>query len=98
MVVMGNPLGDVSAIDKLLKLGASLDMQDDEGWNCLHWAAYHSNVGAVEKLIEVAGSKSVMRLLTVKNKAGMTPIDVAVKEKQDGFVSWVRTTVEYMKR
>ena len=88
----------MSAIDKLLKLGASLDMQDDEGWNCLHWAAYHSNVGAVEKLIEVAGSRSVMRLLTMKNKAGMTPIDVAVKEKQDGFVSWVRTTVEYMKR
>ena len=68
MVVMGNPLGDVKVVNKLLKLGADPMMKDEDGWNCLHWAAYHSNVGAVEVMMENGASSAVMNLLIEKNK------------------------------
>ena len=51
MVVMGNPLGDTKTVGTLLQLGADPLLQDGEGWNALHWAAFHSNVGAVEVMM-----------------------------------------------
>ena len=53
MIVMGNPLGDLNVISKLVDLGCDISLKDDQDWNCLHWAAFHSNVGAVEVCIEV---------------------------------------------
>ncbi|KNB43698.1 hypothetical protein JH06_4981 [Blastocystis sp. subtype 4] len=93
MVVMGNPLGDVKVVNKLLKLGADPMMKDEDGWNCLHWAAYHSNVGAVEVMMENGASSAVMNLLIEKNKDNLTPLELAEKEGQSGFVAWLRTAV-----
>ena len=67
MVVMGNPLGDTKTVGTLLQLGADPLLQDGEGWNALHWAAFHSNVGAVEVMMESA-SASVLHMLVQKNK------------------------------
>lgn len=94
MVIMGNPLGDMNAIDTLVKLRVSIDAQDDEGWTCLHWAAYHNNVGGVEKLMETVGSVPVLKLLTVKNKEGLTALEVAKKNGQLNFENWLQATVK----
>lgn len=94
MVIMGNPLGDVNCIVPLLKSGADLYLKDDQGWNCLHWAAYHSNVAAVEVLLEKWDATAVMKLLVDKNEDGLTPLELAQKENQDDFVAWVQTAVK----
>lgn len=97
MVVMGNPLGDTKTVGTLLQLGADPLLQDDEGWNALHWAAFHSNVGAVEVMMEGA-SASVLRMLVQKNKQGQTPIELAEKEQQEDFVAWLRAAVRWVAR
>lgn len=94
MIVMGNPLGDVSCILKFLQAGADLNLKDDQGWNCLHWAAYHSNVAAVEVLLEKWDVTTVMKLLVDKNEDGLTPLELAKKENQNDFVAWVQTAVK----
>lgn len=94
MVVMGNPLGDMNAIDSLVKMKVLINAQDDEGWTCLHWAAYHNNVGGVEKLMETVGSVPVMKLLTVKNNDGLTALEVAKKNNQVNFESWLQATIK----
>ena len=97
MVVMGNPLGDMKTVGTLLQLGADPLLQDGEGWNALHWAAFHSNVGAVEVMMESA-SASVLRMLVQKNKQGQTPIELAEKEQQEDFVAWLRAAVRWARR
>lgn len=94
MIIMGNPLGDVNCILKFLQAGADLSLKDDQGWNCLHWAAYHSNVAAVEILLEKWDSTSVLKLLVDKNDDELTPLELAEKEGQDDFVAWVKTAVK----
>lgn len=94
MVVMGNPLGDVNCVLKLVQAGVDLKLKDDQGWNCLHWAAYHSNVAAIEILLEKYDALAVMSLLVDKNNDGLTPLELATKENQDDFVAWVRTAVK----
>ena len=93
MIIMGNPLSDVNVILKMLKAGCDLFLKDDQGWNCMHWAAYHSNVAAVELLLEKWDVQSVLKLLVEKNDEGLTPLDVADKESQDDFAAWVRIAV-----
>ena len=95
MIIMGNPLGDVNCIIKLLQAGADLSLKDDEGWNCLHWAAYHSNVAAVEVLLEKWNVTDALKLLVDKNNDKLTPLELAKKEGQDDFVAWVKTAVKY---
>lgn len=95
MVVMGNPLGDMKTVGTLLQLGADPLLQDDDGWNALHWAAFHSNVGAVEMMMESA-SASVLRMLVQKNKEGLTPLELAEKEQQEDFVAWLRAAVKWV--
>ena len=94
MVVMGNPLGDMNAIDSLVKMKVLINAQDDEGWTCLHWAAYHNNVGGVEKLMETVGSVPVRKLLTVKNNDGWTALEGAKKNNQVNFESWLQATIK----
>ena len=93
MVVMGNPLGDVKAVKTLLQLGADPMLKDEDGWTCLHWAAFHRNVGAVEVMMECGATRAVLKLLVEKNSAGLTPLELAKKEEQDDFEVWLRTAV-----
>lgn len=56
----------------LIKLGAYV--QDDQGNNILHQAIIKNNKGYVEKILCLAPD-----LLLRKNKAGLTPFDLAIK-------------------
>lgn len=69
----------VSAIGKMKELGADPHITDGEGWNCLHWAAYHGSVDAVLKLKEEFEALD-QGMHLVKDKEGKTPLDHAKKE------------------
>ena len=66
--------GSASAIRQLLELGANPAITDKEGWNALHWAAFHGGEEAAREL------RKQTNLLTCKDKEGMTPLETARKE------------------
>lgn len=69
--------GTASAIRTLKELGANPAITDKEGWTALHWAAFHGSTTAAREL------SSEIAVLSVKDKEGLTPIDMARKEKND---------------
>jgi hypothetical protein len=70
--------GTASAIRQVIhEFGANPAICDKEGWNCLHWAAFH---GSEEGAKELCKERSLM---TVKDKEGFTPLETARKEGND---------------
>ena len=78
---LGQVKGTASAIRQALKLGANAAISDKEGWNALHWAAFH---GSPEAAKELAKDKS---LLETTDKEGITPLETAKKEKNEDVVA-----------
>jgi hypothetical protein len=66
--------GTASAIRQVQELGGNPAVVDKEGWNSLHWAAFHGSVEAAKEL------RNLTNLLTVKDKEGQTPVESARKE------------------
>jgi ankyrin repeat protein len=66
-----------SAIRQLKELGADASLVDVEGWTPLHWAAFHGQAETAKVLA------AETKLLSVKDKDGNTPIDMARKEGND---------------
>mmetsp|Transcript_3381 Transcript_3381/g.7069 ORF Transcript_3381/g.7069 Transcript_3381/m.7069 type:complete len:333 (+) Transcript_3381:217-1215(+) len=66
--------GSASAIRQVKQLGGNPAILDKEGWNALHWAAFHGNVEAAKE------HRKETKLLAVKDKEGNTPIETARKE------------------
>jgi len=70
--------GTGSAIRQAIKeLGANPSITDKDGWNALHWAAFHGSAAGAKELVKEK------RLLSVKDKEGLTPLETARKEKND---------------
>lgn len=66
--------GTTSAIRQVRELGGNPAIVDVEGWNALHWAAFH---GSLEATKEFAKDTP---LITVKDKEGKLPVDMAKAE------------------
>ena len=77
---LGQVKGTASAIRQAIKLGANPAISDKEGWNALHWAAFH---GSPEAAKELAKDKS---LLEASDKEGLTPLETAKKENNNEVV------------
>lgn len=77
---LGQVKGTASAIRQAIKLGANPAIADKEGWNALHWAAFH---GSPEAAKELAKDKS---LLESTDKEGLTPLETAKKEENKDVV------------
>jgi hypothetical protein len=60
--------GSASAIRQVLELGGDPAKVDSEGWNALHWAAFHGSVEGAKAL------RDEIQLLSVKDKEGKTPL------------------------
>ena len=77
---LGQIKGTASAIRQAIKLGANPAITDKDGWNALHWAAFH---GSPEAARELAKDKS---LLETSDKEGLTPLETARKEENKDVV------------
>merc|ERR1739844_671839 len=81
--------GASDAIKKMKSLGASATITDKEGWNALHWAAFHgSKEGAVTLMEVFDGMKLGLHL--VKDLEGMTAQDHAVKEENTDIAAFLK--------
>lgn len=72
------------AMKSLKILGADPTLIDGEGWNAMHWAAYHGSVDAVKVLDEAFNAVKGDQLHLVKDKEGKIPLDHAKSEGNDG--------------
>jgi hypothetical protein len=89
MVVSGlNVKGVSSAIRQLKELGGNPAIVDAEGWNSLHWAAFHGSVDAARELVKDNA------LLSVKDKEGKMPLDMAKSERNDEVAKFLEICTE----
>jgi len=76
--------GVTSFLKHIKGLGADPKIVDSEGWNGLHWAAFHGNAEAAKVLLlssESGGYDGVnIGLHLVKDKEGITALDHAIAE------------------
>lgn len=72
-----------TAVKKMKKLGADPLLTDGEGWNAMHWAAYHGSADAAKILDENFDAVKI-GLHLVKDKEGKVPLDHAKSEGNDG--------------
>jgi ankyrin repeat protein len=63
--------GDTAQIERLLKSGANVNAQQDDGATALQWAAYRGDAALVERLLK-AGAK-----VNLANRNGATPLWLA---------------------
>lgn len=64
-----------AAIKAVIELGGNPAITDVEGWNALHWAAFHGSQKAAKELYKYDPT-----LLDVKDKEGKLPLDMAKQE------------------
>jgi len=67
--------GTVSAMRQIISIGGNPAITDKEGWNALHWAAFHGSVTAAEELY-----KQDKSLLDTKDNDGKLPLEMAQAE------------------
>mmetsp|Transcript_25733 Transcript_25733/g.63016 ORF Transcript_25733/g.63016 Transcript_25733/m.63016 type:complete len:334 (+) Transcript_25733:33-1034(+) len=75
MILSGlNAAGVRDAIRQLIEIGGDPRIVDGEGWNSLHWAAFHGSVEAAKELLKDDS------LMLLKDKDGKVPLDMAKSE------------------
>jgi len=67
------------AINKMKEKGADPAMVDGEGWNALHWSAFHGRPAAAKVLL-AAGGDLEKELCSLKDKEGKSALDHAEAE------------------
>jgi len=72
--------GTGKAIQDVIALGGNPAIVDMEGWNAMHWAAFHGSVEAAKVLRDEG------KLYQVKDKEGKTAIEFARAEKNNDVV------------
>jgi len=89
MIVSGlNAKGKISAIRQIKELGGNPAIVDAEGWNSLHWAAFHNSVDSAKELVKDTS------LLSVQDKEGHLPLDLAKAEKNEDVVKFLESLTE----
>lgn len=91
MILSGiNAKGCSSAIRQVLEMGGSPAYADVEGWNALHWAAFHGSLDAAKVLRD---EKGCIVLAQARDKEGKTPLDLAREEKNDDVAKIIEEVV-----
>jgi Ankyrin repeats (3 copies)/Phosphate transport (Pho88) len=76
-----------SAIKHLLALGADPSMIDTEGWNAMHWAAFHGSIQAAKTLAQE--TRDSLSLWTIQDKEGKTPRMLAESENNVELIKFL---------
>jgi hypothetical protein len=86
MILSGlNAKGTGSAIRHVKELGGNPAIVDAEGWNALHWAAFHGSIDAAKELVKDVG------LLSTKDKEGKLPLDMAKLEGNEDVAKFLES-------
>ena len=86
--------GAPSALRQCLnELGANPALTDKEGWNALHWAAFHGSAEGARVLCQQQPS-----LLAVQDKDEMTPLEIAKKEGNETVATILETALGESKK
>jgi ankyrin repeat protein len=89
MILSGlNAKGTTSAMRQVQELGGNPAIVDVEGWNSLHWAAFHGSVEAAKELSKVT------TLLSVKDKEGKLPLQMAKAEGNEDVAAFLEVCTE----
>lgn len=89
MVLAGlNAKGTASAIRQVKELGGNPAIVDVEGWNALHWASFHGSIEAAKELVKDT------ELLSVKDKEGKVPLDMAKAEGNEEVAKFLEICTE----
>jgi len=70
------------ALKKMKNMGGNAGIVDGDGWNALHWAAFHGSLEGAKVLIESYGAIKA-GLHSVKDNDGKTALDIAKEEKNN---------------
>jgi len=81
--------GNMDALVKLKLLGAKPEVVDEDGWNALHWAAFHGSIEGAQFLMEEFSGKG---LEDAKDKDGKVPLDLAKGEGNDAVAKIMEQT------
>lgn len=94
MILSGlNCPASVSAIQHVVnELQADVTIIDKDGWNCLHWAAFHGSLPAATEL------RHHTACLTVKDKEGQTPAETARAEGNTAVADLLEAAAEESKK
>ena len=81
-------------LSAFLSLGSNPLATDKDGWTALHWAAFHNCPEAVKALLLEEGvvSDEELRgeLADKADEEGKTAMDIAVEEKADGVIKFLK--------
>eukprot|EP00568_Trieres_chinensis_P002331 CAMPEP_0183296550 /NCGR_PEP_ID=MMETSP0160_2-20130417/4050_1 /TAXON_ID=2839 ORGANISM="Odontella Sinensis, Strain Grunow 1884" /NCGR_SAMPLE_ID=MMETSP0160_2 /ASSEMBLY_ACC=CAM_ASM_000250 /LENGTH=361 /DNA_ID=CAMNT_0025458171 /DNA_START=77 /DNA_END=1162 /DNA_ORIENTATION=- len=80
-----------SALRQLRALGADPAITDEDGWNAMHWAAFHGSVSGMKVLLDAQNGYDAISLglHEVADKFGKTPLDLAHDEGKDEVKSLI---------
>lgn len=86
MILSGlNAAGVRDGIRQLIEVGGDPKIVDGEGWNSLHWAAFHGSLEAAKELVKDES------LISVKDKDGKVPLDMAKLEGNTDVAEFLET-------
>lgn len=86
--------GVVAAMKEMKKLGANPSQIDQEGWNALHWSAYHGSADAAKCLVAKDGYDGlVLGLHEAADKEGKSPLVHAKDEGNDDVAKVIEEAV-----
>jgi len=90
MILSGltNSDGTVEAIKAVVALGGNPSIKDGEGWNSLHWAAFHGSLKAAKELYEYDASLS-----DVKDNDGKLPLEIAKQEENNDVSKYLEEAI-----
>jgi hypothetical protein len=80
--------GCASAIRQVKELGGNPAITDGDGWNALHWSAFHGSLEGAQELVKDKA------LLHVKDKEGNTPLATAKSEGNNEIAKLLEAQME----
>jgi len=77
--------GCISAIRRVIDMGGNPAIKDSDGWNAMHWAAFHNSVEAAKLLNDNCGS-----LWLETDIEGKKPVELAKTEGNDDVAKFLQ--------